>query len=58
MQRTARSYLFDEGAASGVEYCLVASLIALYVVGALGYLGINLRSAAVGIVDMIAEAGR
>lgn len=57
MRRLALFYIADESAASAVEYGLVASLIALYVVGALGYLGIHLRLVALGIVDEIAAAG-
>jgi Flp pilus assembly pilin Flp len=58
MHRVILRFAADEVGASAIEYCLVASLIALYVVGGLGYLGINLRAKAADIASAILNSGR
>ncbi len=44
-------------APSAIEYGLVASLIAVAIIGVLATLGINLRSKATYIADEIGDAG-
>jgi pilus assembly protein Flp/PilA len=46
-------FLADERGASAVEYCIVASLIALYVIGGLGAVGVNLRAKALEIAELL-----
>jgi Flp pilus assembly pilin Flp len=53
MRQVIKRFAANEAGASAVEYCLVASLIALYVVGGLGYLGVNVRAKAGEIADAI-----
>ena len=51
-------YAADESGAAAIEYGLVASLIAVVIIGALGTLGINLRDKAMEIADAVGDAGR
>ena len=51
-------YAADETGASAIEYGLVASLIAVAIIGVLGTLGINLRDKANEIAEAVGDAGR
>ena len=51
-------YAADESGASAIEYGLVASLIAVAIIGVLGTLGINLRDKAKEIAEAVGDAGR
>jgi pilus assembly protein Flp/PilA len=51
-------YAADESGTSAIEYGLVASLIAVAIIGVLGTLGINLRDKANEIAEAIGDAGR
>ena len=51
-------YAADESGASAIEYGLVASLIAVAIIGVLGTLGINLRDKANEIAEAVGDAGR
>jgi pilus assembly protein Flp/PilA len=51
-------YAADENGASAIEYGLVASLIAVAIIGVLGTLGINLRDKANEIAEAVGDAGR
>ena len=51
-------YAADESGASAIEYGLIASLIAVAIIGVLGTLGINLRDKANEIAEAIGDAGR
>lgn len=57
MARLIHRYAADEGGATAIEYGLVASLIAVAIVGVLGTLGINLRDKAMDIADAVGMAG-
>jgi Flp pilus assembly pilin Flp len=57
MHRTILRFAADEVGASAVEYCLVASIIGIYVVGGLGYMGINLFAMASEIADAMLGSG-
>ena len=43
----------DEGGASAIEYGLVASLIAVVIIGVLGTVGINLRNKMMDVADVL-----
>ena len=58
MRQLIKRFAADEAGASAVEYCLVASLIAVYIIGAVSYLGLSLRDKALEIADALFEAGR
>lgn len=58
MARFIIRFATDESGATAVEYGLVASLIAVAIVGVLGTVGINLRDKANDIAEMIGDAGR
>lgn len=49
-------YAADEDGASAIEYGLIAALISVAIIVALGTLGINLRDKALEIADAIADA--
>jgi pilus assembly protein Flp/PilA len=51
-------YATDESGTTAIEYGLVASLIAVAIIGVLGTLGINLRDKANEIAEAIGDAGR
>lgn len=51
-------YVADDRGATAVEYGLVASLIAVAIVGVLGTVGVNLRDKANEIAEAIGDAGR
>ena len=51
-------YAADESGTSAIEYGLIASLIAVAIIGVLGTVGINLRDKATEIADAIGDAGR
>jgi pilus assembly protein Flp/PilA len=51
-------YLADERGAAAIEYALVASMIAVAIIGVLGTLGLNLRDKANEVAEAIGEAGR
>lgn len=51
-------YVADESGTSAIEYGLVASLIAVAIIGVLGTLGINLRDKANEIAEAVGDAGR
>jgi pilus assembly protein Flp/PilA len=57
MVRLMLRYAADEGGATAIEYGLVASLIAIAIVGVLGTLGINLRDKAMEIAEAVGAAG-
>lgn len=57
MVRLMLRYAADEGGATAIEYGLVASLVAVAIVGVLGTLGINLRDKAMDIADAVGMAG-
>lgn len=57
MARLMVRYAADEGGATAIEYGLVASLVAVAIVGVLGTLGINLRDKAMEIADAVGMAG-
>jgi pilus assembly protein Flp/PilA len=57
MRQLLSLYFADETGASAVEYGIVATLIAVAIIGALGTLGLNLRDKAQEIADKIGEAG-
>jgi pilus assembly protein Flp/PilA len=58
MVRLMVCYAADESGTSAIEYGLVASLIAVAIIGVLGTLGINLRDKANEIAEAIGDAGR
>lgn len=58
MVRVILRYAADEQGASAIEYGLVASLIAVAIVGVLGTVGVNLRDKANEIAEAIGDAGR
>jgi pilus assembly protein Flp/PilA len=57
MLRLIRRYAADETGASAVEYGLVATLIAVAIIGAMTTLGLNLVDKANEIAEAILEAG-
>jgi len=57
MSRHIRRFAADETGAAAIEYGLVASLIAVAIIGVLATLGINLRDKANDIAEAIADAG-
>ena len=44
MTRTIHAFLYDQDGATAIEYALIASLIAVFLIGALAALGTNLSS--------------
>lgn len=58
MRQLIKRFVEDEAGASAIEYGLVASLIAVNIIGALNYLGLNLRDRAIEIADALLESGR
>ena len=58
MARLVMRYAADESGATAIEYGLVASLIAVAIIGVLGTLGLNLRDKANEIAEAIGDAGR
>ncbi|MGA2493486.1 MAG: Flp family type IVb pilin [Roseiarcus sp.] len=44
MIRTLKAFLYDQDGATAIEYALIASLIAVFIIGALSALGTNLSS--------------
>jgi pilus assembly protein Flp/PilA len=58
MARILFRYAADESGATAIEYGLIVCLISVTIVGALTYLGVNLRSKAMDIADAIQDAGR
>jgi pilus assembly protein Flp/PilA len=57
MLRLIILYASDETGASAVEYALVATLIAVAIIGAMATLGLNLVAKADEIAEAILEAG-
>jgi pilus assembly protein Flp/PilA len=55
--RLIHRYAADETGASAVEYGLVATLIAVAIIGVLSTLGINLVGKMNEVVDAIGDAG-
>jgi pilus assembly protein Flp/PilA len=51
-------FALDETGASAIEYGLVASLIAVAIIGVLATLGINLRDKAMEVANAVGGAGR
>ena len=51
-------YAADESGTTAIEYGLIASLVAVAIIGALGTIGINLRDKAMEIADAVGDAGR
>jgi pilus assembly protein Flp/PilA len=49
-------YAADERGASAIEYGLIAALISVAIIAALGTLGVNLRDKAMEIADAIGDA--
>jgi pilus assembly protein Flp/PilA len=58
MENLVVRYVADESGATAIEYGLVASLIAVAIIGVLGTLGINLRDKANEIAEAVGDAGR
>jgi pilus assembly protein Flp/PilA len=44
MMKSFQSFLAEEGGATAIEYALIASLIAVFLIGALSALGTSLSS--------------
>ena len=44
MIRTLKAFLYDQDGATAIEYALISSLIAVFIIGALAALGTNLSS--------------
>jgi pilus assembly protein Flp/PilA len=44
MLKTARLFIVDECGATAIEYALIASLIAVFIIGALQFLGTSISS--------------
>ena len=44
MTKSVRMFLADQSGATAIEYALIASLIAVFLIGALAALGTNLSS--------------
>ena len=44
MAKSVRMFLADQSGATAIEYALIASLIAVFLIGALAALGTNLSS--------------
>jgi len=44
MIKTLKTFLSDQDGATAIEYALIASLIAVFIIGALSALGTNLSS--------------
>jgi pilus assembly protein Flp/PilA len=44
MVRTIRAFLANQDGATAIEYALIASLIAVFIIGALSALGTNMSS--------------
>ena len=44
MAKSVRMFLADQSGATAIEYALIASLIAVFLIGALSALGTNLSS--------------
>lgn len=57
MARLMLRYAADESGATAIEYGLIASLIAVAIIGVLGTVGLNLRDKANEIAEAIADAG-
>ena len=57
MTRLMLRYAADEGGASAIEYGLIAALISVAIIAALGTLGINLRDKAMEIAEAVGAAG-
>jgi pilus assembly protein Flp/PilA len=57
MLRLIHRYVADEAGATAIEYGLVATLIAVAIIGVLTTLGLNLVDKANEVVDAIGEAG-
>jgi pilus assembly protein Flp/PilA len=58
MSSLIRHFATDETGASAIEYGLVASLIAVAIIGVLATLGVNLRDKANEIAAAVGDAGR
>ena len=58
MENLVVRYAADESGATAIEYGLVASLIAVAIIGVLGTVGVNLRDKANEIAEAIGDAGR
>jgi pilus assembly protein Flp/PilA len=56
MSRLIRRFAADQAGASAIEYALVASLIAVAIIGVLATIGINLRDKAMDIAVSIGNA--
>jgi pilus assembly protein Flp/PilA len=57
MQRLIQRYAADETGASAIEYGMVATLIAVAIIGAMSTLGLNLVAKANEVADAIFWAG-
>lgn len=57
MLRHIHRYAADEAGARAIEYRLVATLIAVAIIGAITMIGVNLVEQANGVVEAIGEAG-
>jgi pilus assembly protein Flp/PilA len=57
MSRLIRRFAAEETGAAAIEYALVASLIAVAIIGALATLGINLRDKAMYVAEQVGLAG-
>ena len=56
MSKFVTRFLKDESGATAIEYGLIAALIAVVLVGALGAVGTNLQSTFQGIADKLDAA--
>jgi len=58
MRHIIKRFAADEAGASAIEYGLVVTLIAVFIIGAVGYLGLSLRDKAMEIADALFDADR
>ena len=56
MSKFVTRFLKDESGATAIEYGLIAALIAVVLVGALGAVGTNLNNTFQGIADKLGDA--
>ena len=58
MRHIIKRFAADEAGASAIEYGLVVTLIAVFIIGAVSYLGLSLRDKAMEIADALFDADR
>ena len=52
-----KNFFVDDGGATSIEYALIAGIVSLAIIVALGTLGTNLAAAYQGFADDVAAAG-